>query len=70
MNEQEKLIALLKMQDVLKVPKVIYEYAVSELRKGERLFWIVVNVFNYGYICGQRAERARRKANKERGRGE
>ena len=59
-KEYTEIKGLLDQQDILKVPKEIYQYA-----KAQRDLWrIVCDVFNYGYILGIRAERARRKGGK------
>lgn len=55
-----ELKRLLDQQDILKVPKEIYQYAKAQ----RTLFDVVCDVFNYGYILGIRAERARRKGGK------
>lgn len=55
-----ELKKLLGNQDILKVPKEIYQYAKAQ----RTLFDVVCDVFNYGYILGIRAERARRKGGK------
>lgn len=56
-SKYAELKKLLGEQDCLRVPEEIYEYAQTE----SLLVWLVCDVFNYGYIMGQRAERARRK---------
>ena len=56
-NKYAELNKLLDEQGCSRVPKEIYEYAKTE----RSLVWLVCDVFNYGYIMGQRAERARRK---------
>ena len=48
---------LLGYQDYTRVPKEILHYAKAQ----HSLLFLVCDVFNYGYIMGQRAERARRK---------
>ena len=52
-----ELKKLLGNQDCFKVPEEIYQYAKAQ----HTLFNVVCDVFNYGYILGIRAERARRK---------
>lgn len=58
--EKYSLDELIRQQDCLKVPEEIYQYA----KKQKSLFEIVCDCFNYGYIMGIRAERARRKGAK------
>lgn len=48
---------LLGYQNCADIPQEIYDFAKAECS----LFRIVCDIFNYGYIMGQRAERARRK---------
>ena len=55
-----ELNRLLGHQDCTKVPAEIFHYAKAQ----KTMFRIVCDVFNYGYIMGQRAERARRKRGK------
>ena len=52
-----ELKKLFSHQNCLKVPEEIYQYAKAQ----HSLFTVVCDVFNYGYIMGIRAERARRK---------
>lgn len=56
-KEYTELKKLLGHQDCVRVPREIYHYAKAQ----QSLFRLVCDVFNYGYIMGQRAERARRK---------
>lgn len=55
--EIKKLGELLGHQGCIRVPKEIYHYAKAQ----QSLFCLVCDLYNYGYIMGQRAERARRK---------
>lgn len=59
-KEYTQLKRLLDQQDILRVPEEIYQYAKAQ----RTLLDVVCNVFNYGYILGIRAERARRKGGK------
>lgn len=56
-SEALELDELLKHQDCLKVPEEIYQHA----KTAASFFTLVCDLFNYGYIMGKRAERARRK---------
>lgn len=53
-SEALELNELLKNQDV---PEEIYRHA----KTATSFFMLVCDLFNYGYIMGKRAERARRK---------
>ena len=57
-SEALELNELLKHQDCLKIPEEIYRHA----KTATSFFMLVCDLFNYGYIMGKRAERARRKA--------
>lgn len=56
-KEYIEIKKLLGYQSCLRVPSEIHHYAKAQ----RSLFCLVCDVFNYGYIMGQRAERARRK---------
>ena len=56
-SEALELNELLKNHDCLKVPEEIYRHA----KTATSFFMLVCDLFNYGYIMGKRAERARRK---------
>ena len=56
-KEFMELKTFLGHQDCVRVPEKIYHYAKAQ----HSFFNIVCDVFNYGYIMGQRAERARKK---------
>ena len=54
-SEALELNELLKHQDCLKIPEEIYRHA----KTATSFFMLVCDLFNYGYIMGKRAERAR-----------
>lgn len=58
--EIKKLRELLGHQGVVKIPKNIWDYA----RTVSDSALLVCDLYNYGYIMGQRAERARKKGGK------
>lgn len=58
-EEYTQLENLLSKQNVYKVPCNLYKYAENKARKSS--FQALLDIFNYGYVMGQRAERARRK---------
>ena len=58
-EEYTRLESLLSKQKISKIPCNLYRYAVKKAQKSS--FQALFDVFNYGYIMGQRAERARRK---------
>lgn len=63
-KEIKDLDALLGYQDCTKVPDKAWNYAravIAGKTPLNSLFWLVCSLYNYGYIEGQRAERARRK---------
>lgn len=56
-KEIKKLGELLGHQGCVKIPKNVWSYAKTVSDK----FKLICDIYNYGYIMGQRAERARRK---------
>ena len=70
-SEVKDLRTFLKMQYVptSEAANRLYSYCtaelIHELEQGETietaLFWVFCDIYNYGYINGKRAERARRK---------
>ena len=65
-NSMEKmpiceLITLLDQQDILRIPQNILALARTAEKKEHWEFYMICWLYRYGYIIGQRSERARRK---------
>lgn len=54
--ELAELEKLLGFQDVIRIPRTAWEHA----KRCTSLFDLVCNLYNYGYIMGQRAERQKK----------
>ncbi len=60
--ELAELEKLLGFQDVIRIPRTAWEHA----KRCKSLFELVCDLYNYGYIMGQRAERQRKSPQKSK----
>ena len=60
--ELAELEKLLGFQDVIRIPRTAWEHA----KRCTSLFELVCDLYNYGYIMEQRAERQRKKSQKSK----
>ena len=60
--ELAELEKLLDFQDVIRTPRTAWEHA----KRCKSLFELVCDLYNYGYIMGQRAERQRKSPQKSK----